>query len=91
MTLVLLRGASSSSHITDIPYRVSVSLDKPAIPRSFGASPAPVKIVLGMVGIILALALLARIPGLGYLNGAIRDFCDRNNIEIYDKLAYRYR
>lgn len=71
---------------------VSVSLDKPSLPKGIrpGAGQAP-HFVWVLAGVTLALLLLGKLPGVGLVNGAVRDFCERNNLDIYDKLAYRLR
>ena len=71
---------------------VSVSLDKPALPKGIrpSAGQAP-HFVWVLAGVVLALLLLGKLPGVALVNGAVRDFCERNNLDIYDKLAYRLR
>jgi hypothetical protein len=71
---------------------VSVSLDKPALPKSIQPSTgqAP-QLVWVLAGVAVALLLLGKLPGLAMVNGAVRDFCERNNLDIYEKLAYRLR
>jgi len=70
---------------------VSVSLDKPALPKSIRHTGQAPQLVWVLAGVAVALLLLGKLPGLAMVNGAVRDFCERNNLDIYEKLAYRLR
>ena len=71
---------------------MSVSLDKRAIPQGLWpeGSRAP-GLIWPALGIFVVLLLMGKVPGAAAVNAAIRGFCERHNIELYDKLAYRYR
>eukprot|EP00624_Nannochloropsis_granulata_P000906 evm.model.NODE_13969_length_38266_cov_26.164612.6 len=88
------RGSTALAAFKRLPLGagVSVSLDKPALPKGIrpSAGQAP-HFVWVLAGVALALLLLGKLPGVAWVNGAVRDFCERNNLDIYDKLAYRLR
>lgn len=70
--------------------RVSVSLDKRVIPVGVWPESGP-RLLLGAVATLLLLLVIGQLPFMAGVHNAIRSFCERHNVELYDKLAYRYR
>ncbi len=77
-------------HWTRHLHSVSVSLDKRVIPLGVWPESAP-RILFGVTATLLLLLVVAQLPFMGGVHAAVRGFCERHNIELYDKLAYRYR
>jgi hypothetical protein len=69
---------------------VSVSLDKRVIPVGVWPESAP-RLLLSATAALLLLFLVAQLPFMSGVHNAVRAFCDKHNIELYDKLTYRYR
>lgn len=52
---------------------------------------SPPRVLFGLTAALLLLLLVGKLPFMGAVNNAIRAFCDKHNIELYDKITYRYR